>query len=250
MKHVFRFHIAREQIGVLEDMIERCDLQGIIVVTWSSPANVSFEVCLSQIRKIKDLLFQIFHKTPVGFVAAYLQRLSYVFKKVHMAKLNDYTGVDSSRSHADGFIVIANECQKFVAGVLELGEELQQCLVVLAGSQHADGNIVRQVINAVDERNLLVVALHCDEFAIDDKEAAEAFGIAVGKRDLVVMRKSIQLCYETSVGAIRSFADVCSDRADTRALEMRQKNRLRFPSMIDGETFPAIIAEMPFQSIS
>jgi hypothetical protein len=79
---------------------------------------------------------------------------------------------------------------------------------------------VCQVVDAVDEGNLSIVAFHCDELPIHDEEAAEAFGITVGERDLIVVRKSIQLCDNAPVGTVRSFANVLSDRADARPLEM------------------------------
>lgn len=250
MKQVFRFHIAREQIRVLEDMIERCNLERIIIVPWCSPTDVTFEIRLSQIRKIKDLLFQIFHECPVGFLTSYLQCFPDAFQEMHMTELDHDIGVDGSCRHANGFVVITDEGLEFVAGVLELCEELQQCLVILAGCQHADRNVMREIINAVDERDFLIVAFHCDKLSIDHKEAAEAFRIAVGERDLIVVWKSVQFSDNPVVSSIRSFADVCSDRADTRAFEMRQKNGLRFPSMIDGETFPAIVTKVSFQAIA
>lgn len=131
VKQVFRFHIACEQIAVVENMLERCDLHRVIVVPWRSPADVAFEVRLSQVREIEDLLFQIFDECSVGFLATHFQSPPDILEEVHMAELHDDTGVDCSRRHADGFVVIADQGKQFVAGVLELREELQQRLVVL-----------------------------------------------------------------------------------------------------------------------
>ncbi len=137
-----------------------------------------------------------------------------------MADLDDAAGVDRSCGHADGLIVIADDAQQFVASVLELGKELLHHLEVLGWSQEADGNVVCCVINAVDEGNFLLVALHRHILPIDHEEAAEAFGIAVGEGDLVVMRQGIQFGHECSVGRINALFDPCRERAGAGALKV------------------------------
>lgn len=191
MMEILRSDIAREKISVLKDMLQCSDFQWIIIMSRRSPADVPFEVCLTEIWKIEDLRFQILHECPVGFLASDFERLSNVLQKMHVAELDDDMGVDDSRRHADGFIVVADHGQQFVTGVLELCEKLQQRLVILRGCQHADGNIVRQVIDAVNERNLLLKAFHGYKLPIHDEKAAESLGIAIGKGDLVVVRQSV-----------------------------------------------------------
>lgn len=108
-----------------------------------------------------------------------------------VAELDDAAGVDLTSCQPDGFVVVADERLQVVAGVLKFREVLEHRLEILRRSKKTDRNIVRQVIDAVDEGNLAVVALHCHIFPVHDEEAAEAFGIAVAERDLVVVRKSI-----------------------------------------------------------
>lgn len=137
-----------------------------------------------------------------------------------MAKLDDHLRIYCSGCHTDRFIVVADQCKKFIAGVFQLREELEQCLVVLRGSQHTDRNVMREVIDAVDERNLPIISFYGHEFAINDEEAAEPLGITVRKSHLVVVWQSFQFCRDAPVGCICSFPDVSGHRADARALEM------------------------------
>lgn len=108
---------------------------------------------------------------------------------------------------------------------------------------------MREVIDAVDEGNLSLVALHRDELPIDHQEAAEPLGIAVAECDIVVVRQGMKFCNDAPVGCINAFADVHRDGANARTLEMRQKNRLLLAAMIDGETLAAVVAEVTFQTI-
>lgn len=207
MKELLCFHVSGQKIAVLKDMLERCNLQSIIVVAWRSPANVTLKVRLTEEGKIKDLLFEISHKSSVRLFAADFEGSSDVLKEMHMTELDDATGVHISSRHADGFIVIADESKQFISGVLELREELHECLVVLRECEHANRNIVREVIDAVDERDLAIVSFHRHKLSIHDEEAAETFWIAVGEGDLIVVRKRIEFCDNPMVSSIRSFAD-------------------------------------------
>jgi len=72
VEEMFRFHISREEIAVVEDVVEGRDLQGIIVMPWSSPTNVTLQIFLSKVRKFEDFFVEIFYETPVGFVASHL----------------------------------------------------------------------------------------------------------------------------------------------------------------------------------
>lgn len=188
MKKIFRFHVTSEQIAVVEDVVKRGNLQCIIVVPWCSPANVTLEIRLPKVWKIENLLLQIFHECSVRFIASYFQCFPDVLKEMHMTELDDDGGVDMLRRHANGFVVITNQCQKFVTGVLEFREKLHESLEVLGGSKQTDRNVMREVIDAVDERNLPVVTFHRHELPIHDEKAAETFGIAVTEGDIVVVR--------------------------------------------------------------
>lgn len=245
---IFCLHIACQQIAVVEDVLQCADLQRIVIVSGRSPSDVAFEVRLSEVRQIEDLVFEIFQECSVRFVAAYLQCSADVLQEMHVAKLDDDTGVDSSCRHADGFIVIADESKQFVAGILELYEKLQQRLVVLTWSQHADRNVMREVIDTVEERNFLLISFHGDELPINNEEAAESLGIAVAERHLVVVRQSFQLCHETPVGRIDALADLSGQRPNACALEMGQEQGCFRLPVIDTETLPAILAAVALQS--
>lgn len=106
-----------------------------------------------------------------------------------------------------------------------------------------------QVIDAVDERNLSIVAFDSHILSIDHQKPAEAFGIAVAERDLVVVRKGSQFANERSVGRINAFADACCERARARALEMQRQQRFCFMAVIDAKTLPAIVAEVSFETV-
>ncbi len=247
VKEIFRTDIAREQIAVVENMLERCDLERIIVVTRCSPANMPFEIVLPQTGKGEDLLFQIFDETPVRFLASHLQGLSNVLQKMDMAELDDDTRIDSNCCHANGFVVVADQCLQVIAGVLQLREVLEHRLIVLGRGKQADRNIVRQVIDAVDERNLSIIAFHCHELPVDNQEAAETFGIAVGEGDLVVVWKGIQLFCETPVGCIDAFADLGGKCTDACSLQMLQEQCIVRRAVIDTETCATILAAISLQ---
>ena len=181
--------VPRQQIAVGEDVLERLDLHRIVVVAWGSPTDMTFQVLLPEVREIEDLLFEICEKVPVGLLAADFEGSSDVFQEVDVAELDDDTGVDRSCCQADGFIVVADNAQEFVARILEFREELEQRLVVLRGCKQTNGNIVREIVDAVDERNLLVVALHCHVLPVHDEKAAEALRVAVLECHIVVVRE-------------------------------------------------------------
>ena len=107
---------------------------------------------------------------------------------------------------------------------------------------------MRQVINAVDEGNLLLIPFDRDELPVNDQKAAEPLGIAVGKRYLVVVRQSFQFSHEASVSAVDALTDAAGQCADARTLEMRQKQRCFRLSIIDAETLAAILAAVALQS--
>ena len=220
VKELLRFHVACKQITVVEDVVERGDFHRIIVVPWCSPANVTLKIRLAECRKIEDFLFEVIDKFSVRFVASHFQGFADVLQEVDMAELDDDAGVHLTRCHANGFVVIADDSKEFVTGVLELREELHQRREVLRRCKQADRNIMRQVINAVDERNLPVISFYRNKLPVHHEEAAEALGIAVGERDLIVVRQRIQLGHKCSVGGINALPNACSERAGARTFEV------------------------------
>jgi len=74
---------------------------------------------------------------------------------------------------------------------------------------------VRPVINAVEERNLLLVPLHLHELPIHDKFSPEAFPVAVVPCDIVVVGESIEFFYDSGIRAIQALSDAFGKCADT-----------------------------------
>lgn len=109
---------------------------------------------------------------------------------------------------------------------------------------------MREVIDAVDEGNLPIVSFHRHKLSIHDEEATEAFGVAVGKGDLIFVRKIIQLCDNSIVGSIRAFTDSCSKCSSACTFQVQREQRFRFAPMINAEALSAIAAKMTFQTIS
>lgn len=109
---------------------------------------------------------------------------------------------------------------------------------------------MREVIDAVDERNLSIVAFHRHKLSIHDEEAAKSFWIAVRERDFIVVWKRIKLCDNSIVSSIRAFADPCSECPGACTFQVQGEQRFRLPPMINAEALSAIAAEMPFQTIS
>ena len=221
VKEGLRFHVTGKQVAVVEDVLECVNLERIIVMARGSPADVAFQIRLAEVWEGEDLLLQIREEAPVRLLAADFEGSTDVLKKMDMAELDDNSGVHRSRRQADGFVIVADKSLQVIAGVFEFGEELHECLVILRGCEHANRNVVSDVINAVDEGNLAVVAFDRYELSVHDQKAAEAFGIAVAERDLVVVRKSIQCRDDPSVRRINAFAYPRSECTNACALEMQ-----------------------------
>lgn len=84
---------------------------------------------------------------------------------------------------------------------------------------------MRQVVDAVDERNLLLVAFDSHVLAIDDEEAAETFRIAVRKGDIVVVREPQKLPHNSPIRCIDTLPDPACQCADAGAFQVCQEER-------------------------
>lgn len=248
VEEILRFHVACQQIAVVEDVLQRVNLQMIVVVTRRSPADVTLQIRLPEVGKIEDLLFEVREEVPVGCFASDFECPADVLEEMHVAELNDATGVDRSRRHADGFVVVTDKTEKLVAGVLELREVLEARLVVLRGGEETDRNVMRQVVDTVDERNLPVVAFDCHVLAIHHEEAAEALGIAVLESDVIVVREPRKLPHNSCIRRVDAFADHACERADARTLEVSEQEWFLCWTVIDAETSTAIVAAVAFQA--
>lgn len=249
VKELLRFHVACKKIAVVEDVVERGDLQGIIVVTRRSPADVPFQIFLAEVWKVEDLLFEIRKEASVRFLAADFQSPADVLEEMDVAELDDAARVDLTSCETDGFVVIADERLQVVAGVLEFREVLEHRREILRGGEQADRNIMRQVVDAVDEGNLSIVAFHGNELPVHDEEAAESLGVAVAECDRVVVRESIQFARQRSVGRLNALADASRERTGACTFEMQRQQWFWFAAMIDTETLPAIVTEVSFETV-
>lgn len=214
----FGLHVGGELLAAREDVLHGGDFHGIVVVTRRAPANAGLESISSEVFDLEDVFFEVSEETTIGFLAAYPERSPDVLKEVHVADLDNAAGEDILRRHADGIVLVASNTPERISRVLQFCEELHECFKVLRGGEETDGNVVRDVVHAIDERNLLRIALHCNVLPIDDQRAPEAFPVAVPGRDVVVMRKSFQFSYKLPVGASDASPFTMSKRADARPL--------------------------------
>lgn len=97
MEEIFRTDVAREQITVVEDMLERSDLERIIVVAGRSPADVTFQVRLAEVREIEDLLFDVCEEVPVSLFATDFECSPDVLEEVDVAELGSECHASGSR---------------------------------------------------------------------------------------------------------------------------------------------------------
>lgn len=202
MEDGFSFHVSGELLAALENVIHGGELHGIIVMPGRSPPNAGLKTILAEEGNVEDVFLHFRKKCSVGFFASGLECATDVLEEVHVADLGDAAWEDVLRSHADGIILIAGNAPQRVVHVLELREELDHCLKVLGGGKKADGNVVRDVIHAVDEGNLLLVAFDGDVFPIHNQRASEALPVAVPGGDIVVMRQCLQLLHQACVRRI------------------------------------------------
>ncbi len=234
--------VGGELLTVLEDVLHRLDLHGIVVVAGGSPADSSFQSFLSEKRNSEDVLLEVSEETPIGFLAAHLQGSADVLEEVHMADLHDATGEDVLRGHADGLVLVAGDTPERIVYVLQLREELHHDLEVLGGCEEADGNVMCDVIHPVDEGNLLVVPLHGHILPVDDQRASKALPVAVPSGDVIVVGERGQLTYQLPVRPSNPFLPTMSECADACSLEMQREHRLRCPAVIDTEVPRTVIA--------
>ena len=138
-----------------------------------------------------------------------------------MADLHDAAGEDVLRCLPCRVILITGHASEGISRVLELREELDHGLEVLGWTQEANGDVMGDVIHAVDERDLLVVALHRHVLPIDNQRASETFPVAVPSGDIIVVWQRFQFPHQCAVDATPTFAIVCCKCTNTRPLQMR-----------------------------
>ena len=169
MEDSFGFNVGCQFLAVFEDVLHRCNLERIIVMTRRAPSNACFQPIPPQILDLEDVLLEVSEETPIGFLASDFECSSDVLQKVHMADLDNHSGEHVLRCHADRIVLIAGNALEGVVHVLEFREELDHGLEVLGRCEKADGNVVGNVIHAVDEGDFLVVALHGHVLPVDDQ---------------------------------------------------------------------------------
>lgn len=234
-----------------KDMLEGGNFHHIILVSWESPADVAFQILLPKDRNIEDVLLKVCEETPVGFLAPDLERPPDVLEEMHMTQLDDDAREDVSGCHPDGFVIVTGDGDERVVRILELLEVLHPGLKALGGSEEADRDIVRQVVDAVEERNLLLVALHGYVLAVHNEGAPESLPVAVPGGDVIVVGELLKLRNKARIRPIEASVDSRSERSDTRTLEVEVEERFcLFPAMIHAEPAPAIIAQVSLQSIA
>ena len=183
------FDVGGELLAAPENVLHRCNLHGIVLMAGRTPADACLQTFLAQDGDVEDVFLDICKESSVRFLAPRLERPPDVLEEMDVADLGDTAGKDVQGCHADGIVLIAGDAAKHISGVLELREELEHGLEVLTEREKTDGNIMRFVVNAVDQGDLLRVTLHRHVLPVDHQRTSEALGIAVPFGDLVVVRE-------------------------------------------------------------
>ena len=215
-------------------------------MTWRAPADACFQSILAEVLHSKDVLLHICEEYAVGFFTAGLERSANVLQEMNMADLHDAAGEHVLRSHTDGIIFIAGDRAERVTHILELCEELHHCLEILRGSEQADRNVMREVIHAVDERDLLIVAFHRHVLSIDHKRSTETLGIAVPLGDFIIVWDGGQFLHELSVRPADAFAIIRGKRTNAGTFQMRREHRFWRTAVIDAEPPITSLTEKAF----
>lgn len=244
-----RADIAREPLTVFGDVLERGDLHGVVLVLLQKFKASLLQFLSAEQRNFENGFFNFPHEGFVGVVAADFECAPDILQEVDMAELQEGFRVHVVRGHTDCFVVVAHDGEAVVARVLQLREELHPRLVALARSQHADGDVVSAVVNAPQERNLLVAPFHRDVLAVHDDDPAELLRVAVLHGDAVVVRECITLGFEEGEGLANTLADFEGKTPDRGTHEVLTK-QLLFPSMVATEALPAVTASESLQAIA
>ncbi len=231
-------------------MIQGGDLHGIIVMPGGSPPDARLQTILAEEGNIEDVFLHFRKKRSVGFFAADPECPADILQEMHMADLDDASGKDILRRHADGLVLIAGDAPQRVIHVLELREELHHCFKVLRGREETSGNVMRDVVHPVDEGNLLLVAFYCHILSIDNERSTKALPVAVPGSDVVVMRDRYQLPYELSVRSSDALPFAMGKRANARTFEMQREDRLGWTAVIDTEISGAGVAVVAIDASS
>ena len=239
---IFRAHVAGEEIAVLEDMLEGRNLHRVVLVPWESPADVTFEVLFPKEGMGEDVLLKVCEETPVGFLAPNLEGSSDVLEEVDVTELDDDVRKDVSGCHSDGFVIVAGDGDQRVIRILEFLEVLHPGLKALGGSEEADRDVVGQVINAVEERNLPFVALHRNVLSVHNERSSESLAIAVPGSDVVVMGEDCEFSNELPVSSTDALGGTACECANARAFEVQRQDGFGRLAMIGAEPATAIIA--------
>jgi hypothetical protein len=206
---------------MLEDMIHDSDLDVIVLVLWRAPPDTGFETILSEHGNTKNVCLNIFEEAHVIFACSDFELLADVFEEMDMADLDNDIGEDILCSLLDSWIVITGNRDEWIVHVLQLRKELHPCFEALRAREDATREIVRCVIHAIEEGNLLLVALHLHIFSINNQGTTEAFAVAIVMRDLVVVGKVLQLFYDPCIRSIESSTDTVCKCANTQSFEMK-----------------------------
>ena len=236
---------------MIEDVLEHGNLLWVILVSGRSPANMTFEVLFPENRKTEDMLLDVCHEALVRVVTAHLQLPPDVLEEVHMAELWQDIGKDVLCGHSDGLTVITGHGDEWVVHILQLREELYPPLEALARCQETHGNVMRPVVDAVEQWNLPLVSLHLHVLPIHDEFSPESLPVAEIVCHIVVVGQGCQLPCDAPVGRPYAYGIVIGQRPDAGSLEVEIEERfLPFPAMINAEPASTILALVSSKAIS
>lgn len=124
--------------------------------------------------------FDLSHEGDVQGISRDSQRRPDGLFVMVVAQLNDAVRVYLPGCLVDVLVVITHDGRKRVQEEFQRLEEGEAGLVVFRNREDIRGNIMRQVINAIENRNLSLVPLHCHVFAISEEDSAESGTIRSG----------------------------------------------------------------------
>lgn len=123
-----------------------------------------------------------------------------ILQIVIVAYLEHSMGKDLVESLFDACPVIDNHYPDVIAKGMQLLKKVRERHLILGNVQMTVGNIMGQIVDGVDERNLGRKAFDSYILAIDDEDTAETFGITERLGEERVVWQLVEFCNDPGVG--------------------------------------------------
>lgn len=133
-------------------------------------------------------------------------------------------------------MVIGNNHMERIAHPAEHAEEFFIRRLVFAGRKQATDDVVREVVNAVDEGDLFGVPAHLHIFCVHDADAAEARAV-VGS-ELIGIWERAQFGDDARIGLCRRVPESIREFSDWHPVKIWHPQHRRLCGVIHGEPVP------------